>query len=143
MKVERSKNRLYYLDLDRVDPICDGFLVKEQRSAPFLHESTHITQDIICEKGKLGKPKGSPENSRPPWPEGGGLKGKRTPEEDPVKDIKKEQKRYVATQSSCSEPSKQAKQRVHSEAKRTCCEARRKWAARRGSVRGSRKKRTQ
>jgi hypothetical protein len=32
MKMERSKNRLYYLDLDRVDPICDGFLVEEQRS---------------------------------------------------------------------------------------------------------------
>jgi hypothetical protein len=54
MKVERSKNRLYYLDLDQVDPICDGFLVEEQRSVPFPHESMHVTQDIICEDYKLG-----------------------------------------------------------------------------------------
>jgi hypothetical protein len=55
MKVERSKNRLYYLDLDRVDPICDGFLVEEQRSAPFPCESTHVTQDIICEGENSGQ----------------------------------------------------------------------------------------
>jgi hypothetical protein len=85
MKVERSKNRLYYLDLDRVDPICDGILVEEQRSAPFPVESTHVTQDIICEKEKSGQPDGSPASSRPPWPEGGGLKEKDTLEEGPVK----------------------------------------------------------
>jgi hypothetical protein len=76
MKVERSKNRLYYLDLDHVDPICDGFLVEKQRSFPFPHESTHVTQDIICERGKSGQPEGSPENSRPAWPEEGRLKEK-------------------------------------------------------------------
>jgi hypothetical protein len=81
MKVERSKNRLYYLDLDRVDPICDGFLVEEQRSAPFPHESTHVTQDIICESEQLGQPEESLENSRPLWPEGGGLKEKNLPED--------------------------------------------------------------
>jgi hypothetical protein len=72
MKVERSKNRLYYLDLDRVDPICDGFLVKEQRSAPFPVESTHVTQDVTCEREKSGQSEGSLASSRPPWPEGGG-----------------------------------------------------------------------
>jgi hypothetical protein len=56
-----------------VDPICDGFLVEEQRSAPFSRESTHATQDAICEG----------EISRPPWPEGGELKEKGSPEEDP------------------------------------------------------------
>jgi hypothetical protein len=55
MKVERSKNRLYYLDLDRVEPICNGFLVKEKRSAPFPCESTHVTQDIICEGENSGQ----------------------------------------------------------------------------------------
>jgi hypothetical protein len=81
MKVERSKNRLYYLELDRVDPICDGFLVEEQRSAPFSRESTHVTQDIICEGENLGQTEESPTSSRPTWPEGGGLKEKDTSEE--------------------------------------------------------------
>jgi hypothetical protein len=85
MKVERSKNRLYYLDLDRVDPICDGFLVEEQRSAPFPRESMHVTQDIICEQEKSGQPDGSPASSRPPWPEGGRRKENSSPEEGPVK----------------------------------------------------------
>jgi hypothetical protein len=83
IKVERSKNRLYYLDLDRVDPICDGFLVEEQRSAPFPREFTQFTQDIICEGEKSGQPEGSPASRRPPWPEEGGLKEKVRPEEDP------------------------------------------------------------
>jgi hypothetical protein len=76
MKVERSKNRLYYLDLDREDPIYDGFLVGEQRSAPSPPESTYVTQDIICEEGKSGQPESSPA-SRPPWPEGGGMPNRR------------------------------------------------------------------
>jgi hypothetical protein len=82
MKVERSKNRLYYLDLDQVDPICDGFLVEEQRSAPLPVESTHVSQDIICEREKSGQLEGSPASSRPPWPEGGRLKRKSSPKED-------------------------------------------------------------
>jgi hypothetical protein len=95
MKVERSKNRLYYLDLDRVDPICDEFLVEEQRSAPFPHESTHVTQDVICERGKSGQPEGSPENGRPPWLEGGGLKENSSPEEAPLKGPQKRKAGYT------------------------------------------------
>ncbi|KAK1664293.1 hypothetical protein QYE76_052452 [Lolium multiflorum] len=45
MKVERSKNRLYYLDLDRVDTICDGFVVGKQRNAPFPRGSTFVTHE--------------------------------------------------------------------------------------------------
>jgi hypothetical protein len=80
IKVERSKNRLYYLDLDRVDPICDGFLVEEQRSAPFPCESMHVTQDVICEENS-DQLKESLANSRPPWPEESGLKEKDSLEE--------------------------------------------------------------
>jgi hypothetical protein len=40
MKVQRSKNSLYILDLDQADPICDGSLVEKQRSAPLPREST-------------------------------------------------------------------------------------------------------
>jgi hypothetical protein len=43
MKVERSKNRLYYLDLDRVDPV-------------FQDKSKSVTHDIICEKEKSWHP---------------------------------------------------------------------------------------
>jgi hypothetical protein len=64
-----------------VDPIYHGFLVEEQWSAPFPHESTHVTQDIICEKEKLGQPEGNPASSRPPWSEEGGLKENSSPEE--------------------------------------------------------------
>jgi hypothetical protein len=95
MKVERSKNRLHYLDLDRVDPICDGFLVEEQRSAPFPYESTHVTQDVIYERGKSGQPEGSLENGRPPWPEGGGLKENSSPEEASLKGPEKRKAGYT------------------------------------------------
>jgi hypothetical protein len=146
MKVERSKNILYYLDLDRVDLICDGFLVEKQWSAPFPCESRHVTQDIICEGENLGQTEESPASTRSTWPEGGSLKEKRYARRSSGKNHKETVDtlyRFRATQSSCSKPSKQAKQRVHSEARLTCCEARRKWAARRGSIRRSRKKRTQ
>jgi hypothetical protein len=93
-----------------VDPICDGILVEEQRSAPFPVESTHVTQDIICEEENSGQTEESPVSSRPTWPEGGGLKekdtpeevpeggglkAKNTPEEVPVKITKKQQTPYV------------------------------------------------
>jgi hypothetical protein len=98
MKVERSKNRLYYLELDRVDPICDGILVEEQRSAPFPIESTHVTQDISCEGEKSGQPEESPENSRPPWPEEGELKEKGSSEEDLLEGPSKRKIRYVCSE---------------------------------------------
>jgi hypothetical protein len=56
MKVERSKNRLYYLDLDRVDPIYDGFSVGKLRSAPCRRKSKLVRHDIICEEEKSRHP---------------------------------------------------------------------------------------
>jgi hypothetical protein len=95
MKVERSKNRLYYLDLDRVDPICDGFLVEEQRSVLFPRESTHVMQDIICESQQTVQSEESPASSRPPWPEEGGLKENSSSEKAPLKGLARRKAGYT------------------------------------------------
>jgi hypothetical protein len=58
----------------------------------------HITQDINCEGEKLGQQEESPENSRPPWSEGGRLKENSPSEEAPLEGPPKKKIRYVCSE---------------------------------------------